>query len=222
MRKGHPVGALLLALAGSIVVSGCASPRPVDRVRESGDHHFDRGEYREAAAEYREIVDRYPGDWMGQYRYGLSLLELREYEAARRALKVATDRRPADPDLADAYAEALFRAEAPAQLFAFLRDRAEQTGSSRAWMRLARYAAESGDPDTARLAIDTAIAVDPESSTAPYLLAADLAEAIGDVDLSVRRLRQALWIDVQNDAVNTRLRALGHVPGPTFRLPPGR
>jgi Tfp pilus assembly protein PilF len=78
------------------------------------------------------------------------------------------------------------------------------------------------DPDSAQVAIRTAIELDDGRSVEPYLVAADLAERLGDLDLAVRRLRQAYGIDSRNDRVRERLRDLGEIPGPTLALPPGR
>ena len=208
---------LLLAFAG-----GCASIRPVDRIREDGDRLFDRGEYAQASSEYREIVDRYPGDWEAQYRYGLCQLELGFPERARTAIKVAHDRRPDDLEIADALAEAIFQTGDAPQLYAFLRSRVDAEGTAHAWLMLGRYSMELNDPDSARVAIDTAIALDPESSVEPYLAAADLAERLGDIPLAVRRLRQAYGIEPRNAEVARRLRGHGEIPGPTIALPPGR
>ena len=66
------------------------------------------------------------------------------------------------------------------------------------------------------------IAIDNGQTTDPYLLAASFAERLGDLDLALRRLRQAYGIDPYDENVNDRLTALGEVPGPTLALPPGR
>jgi len=215
----NPLPMLILAM---LLVAGCASLRPVDQIREQADILFDRGEYALAADEYREIIDRYPGDWEAQYRYGLCQLELDAPTRAQRAIKIAHDRRPDDADIADALAEAIFRTGDAPRLYAFLRNRAESEGTAHAWLMLGRYSMELNDPDSARIAIDTAIAVDPESSIEPYLAAADLAEQLGDVPLAVRRLRQAYGLDPRNETISRRLRSHGEIPGPGITLPPGR
>ena len=56
----------------------------------------------------------------------------------------------------------------------------------------------------------------------PYLLAADLAEQLGDDDTAIRRLRQAYGLEPGNEEIRNRLRAHGEVPGPTIALAPGR
>ena len=125
-------------------------------------------------------------------------------------------------DVCDALAEAMFLQGDETGLFAFLRQRARTTESVRSHIRLARYSAEIGDPDSARTALETAIVIDEAGSTEPYLVAASFAEDVGDLDLAVRRLRQAYAIDPHDPMVHERLRALGEIPGPSIALPPGR
>ena len=63
--------------------------------------------------------------------------------------------------------------------------------------------------------------IDEGRSTEPYIQAAAFAEAIGDMDEALRRLRQAYGINPGDTRVTQRLRDLGEVPGPTIALPPG-
>jgi tetratricopeptide (TPR) repeat protein len=213
---------LVLCLLISLALTGCAAHRPTPEIRESGDFHFKRGEYAEAAPEYEEIVARYPGDWDAQYKLGKSLLELGQLPAARRALEIAHTRKPEDERIVDALAEVMFRQGDETELYAFLRGRAAETQAVRDYLRIVRYAMESNDPDSARTAVLTAIELDDGKSVEPYLAAADLAQRIGDMDEVVRRLRQAYGIDPTDERITKRLEALGEVPGPSFALEPGQ
>lgn len=210
------IAALLLSL------SGCGAPRPVESIRERADWLYQRGDYTEAATEYGEIAERYPGDWRAQHMLGLSLIQTGDLTMARRSLELAHTHRPNDGEIADALAEVMFRQNDEPQLFAFLRQRAETTQSVHAYRRLAHYAMEMGDPDSARLALETAIILDDGQTVEPYLDSAAFAQRIGNMDLAVRRLRQALWINPNDDRIRAQLRALGEVPGPSIALPPGR
>ncbi len=67
-----------------------------------------------------------------------------------------------------------------------------------------------------------AIVIDDGRGVEPYLAAASFAEQIGDVDLAIRRLRQAYGIDPYHEQVKSKLVAMGEIPGPTIALPPGR
>lgn len=213
---------LALSVLGMVVLSGCQTQRPVDAIRVSGDRYFDRGEYAAAAQEYEAIANRYPGDWRAQHRLGLCLLELDQPNAARRALEIAHTQRPRNDDIADALAESLFQLDDHERLHGFLRDRAETRQTVHTWRQLARYSMEMGDPDSARVAIETAIELDEGETVEPYLDAAEFAERLGVIDLAVHRLSQAYGINPRDERVRDRLRSLGEVPGPTIALPPGR
>ncbi len=210
---------ILLAL---VVVTGCATQRPIDSVRDRGDFQFRRGNYAAAAQEYTEITQRYPGDWRAQYRLGLCLLEVGKPDKARRALEIARDGNPRDNRIVDALAEAMYEHGVSTELFAFLAERAQAMRTVEDYLRLGDYAMKLGDPDSAHLAFETAIALNDGRSVRPYLAAAEFAEFVGDQDAAVRWLQQAYNIDPRDRRVLRRLRDLGEVPGPTLAMPSGQ
>lgn len=221
MSMRRIVRGMLLAAAGALLI-GCAGQRPVSELRTDADRAFERANWSEAATDYRAIVERYPGDWEAQYRLGRSLLALDRLPEARQALEVAHTRRPQSHDVADALAEVMLRQGDENHLFAFLRSRAGSGRSVRDQMRLARYAEAMSDYDTARVAYLAAIEFDDGRSVEPYLADAAFAERLGDLELAVRRLRQAYAVDPRDDRVLHGLREFGEIPGPTLALPPGR
>ena len=208
-----------MILLSSIVLTGCQ--RPIETIRETADFSFDHRDYNAAAKEYAEITNRYPGNWRAQYRLGLCLLEIGRPSQARQALEVAHTHRPRDAHVADALAEALFQIGEESRLFAFLRQRAESTQAVSAYLRLARYSLELGDPDSADVALETAIVLDDGQTVEPYLAAASFAERLGDLETALHRLRQAYGIDHTDGRVLQRLKDLGEIPGPTLAMPPG-
>ncbi len=208
-----------MILLSSAVLAGCQ--RPVETIRQSGDFSFDHRDYNAAAGEYAEITNRYPGDWRAQYRLGLCLLEIGQPARARDALEVAHTHRPRNPQVADALAEALFQLDEESRLFAFLRQRAESMQTPGAYLRLARYSLELGDPDSAGVALQKAILLDDGQTVEPYLAAASFAERLGDLDTALHRLRQAYGIDHTDVRVLQRLKDLGEIPGPTLARPSG-
>ena len=214
---------LLIALlaAQAFIISGCQTRRPVTAIRDKADWLYERGDWDGAGAEYSEIVARFPGDWEAQYRLGQCHLALENPTEAKRALEIAHTRRPENEKISDALAEAMYQLDEQEELFSFLHQRATKTQSVPAYLRLAHYAIETGDADTAKLAVNTAISLDDGRTVDPYLCAADFAERIGDPDGAVHRLRQAYGIDPTDDRVRNRLIALGEIPGPTLALPPG-
>lgn len=204
-----------------MLLVGCGQ-RPIETIRTRGDYLYDRGEYADAAAEYAQITDRYPGDWQAHYRLGLCRLELDELSAARRELEVAHTMRPRDADVVDALAEVMLLQGRDGELFGFVQEQAESRQTVRAWLRMGRYAARIGDADSAQTAFETAIVLDKGRTTEPYLQASRFAEDLGDMDEALRRLRQAYGIDDEDRRVLRRLRELGEIPGPTIALPPGK
>lgn len=212
---------LIVFCLGAVFLAGCAAQRPVEDLRASGNRHLQYARYNEAASDFSEIVSRYPGDWDAQYKLGLAEQQLHDLTAARRALEIAHTRKPSNEDVADALAEVMYAQQDLNRLFAFLRDRAETTKTAQAYLRLARYAMDTNDADTAHRAFDRAVEVDAGASVEPYLQASAFHEKIGDIDGAIRRLRQAYGIDPYDQRVVDKLRALGEVPGPTLALPPG-
>jgi len=214
------VSALLACL---LLMPACQSPRPITVIKRQAEFHFDQGRYERAAEDYQEIVDRAPGDWEAQYLLGLTRLELGQPDEARRALSQAHNLKPQNDDVADALAEAMYQQGATNELFAFLRERANSTQSTRSYLNLAEYATKTGDMDSASRALLTAIEVDEGRTVEPYLARAEFAARIGDTDEVVRRLRQAYGINPRDQRVLRKLEEYGEVPGPTLEpLPPGR
>lgn len=214
------VSSIVLGLC--VAFSGCNAARPTDTIRASGDWRFEHGDYAGAAAEYSEIVARYPGDWQAQYRLGLSELELKNYSAGRRALEIAYTQKPRDQKVAEALAEAMFRQGDENRLFAFLRARAQDTQLPSAYQMLAKYSMDLNDLDSAKTAIDTAIVIDEGKSTEPYLMAAALDQRLGHLDQAERRLRQAYGINPYDTRVRQQMQALNVKITNTTALPPGR
>ncbi len=212
---------LMPVLVVALVQVGCGA-RPIESVRARADFQFDHEQYPAAATEYAEIVDRNPGDWQAQYRLGLCELELGNAHQARMALEIAFANRPDNREVVDALAEVMYRQPDEKALFELLINRAQTRQTVYAWMRLARYAAESGDADTALTGFETAIELDAGKSVEPYVQTAVFSRQIGDLDAALRRLRQAYTIDPEDPRVDKQLRELGEVPGPTLGLPPGR
>ena len=225
----------LVATGFLLLLSACVSDRPTDTIRASGDHRFKAGDFTLARDEYAEIVSRLPGDWEAQYKLGLCMMKTAELSGphraaelsgARRALEVAYSAaaRPHDRDqeVADALAEVMFQQKDESRLFAFLRERATTTQTIPAYIQLAHYSIELGDPDSAQTAIETAIQVDNSQTTEPYLEAAHLEERLGHMDEAVRRLRQAYGIKPDDHRVLDRLRALGEKPENTSPVMPGK
>ncbi|MCI0629798.1 MAG: tetratricopeptide repeat protein [Phycisphaerales bacterium] len=206
----------------SIWAGGCASPRPIEAVRESGEHRMRAANYESAGQEYSEIVSRYPGDADAQHKLGICMLKTSQLSAARQALETAHDLKPNDKQIANDLAEVMFQQGDETRLFGFLRSQAATNQTTQAYLKLAQYAIELNDPDSAQTALETAIEIDDGKTTDPYLEAAKLAERLGQMEEAVRRLRQAYGINPVDFRVLERLKAMGEEPSKVSPLPPGR
>lgn len=218
LRRWIPMTRYLMpiALLCVVMLPACAGPPSIDSVMQRGDRAFARGDYGMAVVNYEDVTDRFPGDWEAQYKLGLSLLHLGQYTQARRSLEIAHTRQPYHQGVVDGLAEALYKQGNTEQLYAFLRAQIEESQSVNACLRMARYCLELNDPDSAKWAIDTAVEWDRGRTAEPQLLAADLAERLGDSEEVLRHLRDGYRNDPYNARINERLRDYGEVPGPTM------
>lgn len=208
---------ILLTGCALLAVASCGQKFDnTEALRGSGDYARWQGRWADAADDYQQIAAAHPGDWQAQYRLGESLLTLGDATRAREALEIAETIRPTNADVADLLARAMLAEGNVDRLYKWLRQRAEMRQTARAWQRFAQYAMALDDPDTATVAIDTAIAMHDGSTADPYLVAAELAQRLDDTDLAITRLQQAWNIDPENSEINAALRELDVVPGPTM------
>ncbi len=212
--------AMLIALAALALLTGCSDRRGLTVVRDSGDKAYRFHRYEMARAEFEEVVARDPADWEYRAKLGETLLLLGEPVAAREHLAVAYELRPKDQKILDDYARAMLASEAYDELHTVLLERAHETQRVSDYLRLGLYDLRAGDADSAERALITAARLDGGRTPEPQLALATFYETVGDDTQSLRRLRMALYTDLENREAIERLRALGHIPGPTFALPP--
>ncbi len=203
-------------------LGGCVKGKSSEQLIADGDHAYRYGRYEEAAGDFQQVLDRYPGDVQANVGYARTQLALGNLDAARTALETAAVSKPEDFEISLLLAEVLFKQKDTTRLYQLLRDRAVEQGNAEAWIVMARYALELDDPDTAQVAVAAALEVSDDTSPEPYLLAAELAERVGDQKEALRRLRQAYGIAPNDPRIAAMLREYGEVPGPTIALPPGR
>jgi len=213
---------LLVSMATTLALAGCASDRPrsLETVRTVGDRAYDRGEYQTALIEYSEVVDRAPADWRYRVNLGKTLLILERPRAAREHLAVAHNLRPNDERIVDLFAQSMLEADDHDDLFSFLRQRVEQRRDVANYLRLGHFALRAGDADEAERALLTAARIDMGRTIEPQLALAELYAHIGDDERALRRLRMALSFDLNNEEVRQRIRAYGKIPGPSFVIVP--
>ncbi len=211
--------AIVLALA-ALTLLGCAGPRGLNVVRDSGDKAYRFQQYELARAEYEEVVSRDPADWEYRAKLGETLLLLGEPVAAREHLAVAHELRPRNQEILDDYSRAMLASEDFDTLHATLLNRARETQAPEDYVRLGLYDLRAGDADSAERALITAARLDEGLNPEPQLALATFYETVGDETQALRRLRMALFTDLENREAIDRLRALGKIPGPTYALPP--
>lgn len=210
--------ALLLPLLASGGLS--CGPRPLHVAKSEADFDFEHGRYAEAAPAYLEIIDRFPGDWEVEYRYGLCLARLGDPQRARTHIETAAARNPGSQEvvfaLADVYAELNERA----RMTQLLRTRATDYGDTEAWLKLAELARGLNDLDLEDFAIEQSLRMRSDGQWQAYVRDAERQEAKGNSDLALRRLRQAYFLNPNSPVVVALLRERGEDPAPQLGLPP--
>ncbi len=210
----------MIALLTLCLLSGCATQRALPTVRESGDRFYSRGQYQEAAADYKEYTDRKPGEPAVQLMYAKTLLALHQPAPAVEHATIAYDQHPNDDEYIETRAQALFEAKKTDELDRFLRGMTAGRGLPADYIRQAKYSLKLGDADSAATALKVAARIDGGKTAAPQIAFADFYHSIKDQPNEIKRLRMALYLDPKDPQISNRLRALGEIPGPSLAMPP--
>ncbi len=206
---------LLFTASATLFLAACGQPSTT-ALMEKGSFAMWQGRWNDAATSYREITEMHPGDWEAHYNLGKCLLELGDPRGASASLEIANTIVPTNLDVSDLLAETYLATGNVNKLFTFLEAQAGEQQTVRAWTKFAEYAMAISDPDSATIAIDTAIALDGGTTANPYIVAATFAEQLGDDTLALTRWKEAWAIDSSNTQVADALRGHGEIPGPTM------
>jgi Flp pilus assembly protein TadD len=212
---------ILFAMAIITFAAGCRTPNGVLRQRGllAMDAHND-----DAAFEnFRTAVKQDPTDWRAQYYFGVMLLKKGYPLEAQLALEKARSLRPAHPetpDILDHLAEALFEQGRYENLHALIEQAAEQFGTTRDFLRQAKYLAKMDQVDAALIAYRKAARFAEPNDATPWIEMAAFYERLGDTPNAVATWRQALHIEPKNEQVAAKLRQYGIVPGPSAARQP--
>lgn len=201
------------------VLSGCAE-RSLVAVRDSGDVYLSEKNYDAAIGEYKEYVDRSPGNAYVYYRLGQAYLGAGQTGLARENALIAHSLRVEDDAIFAAAAEALYADKNHDQLNRLLRARTIDRGKMSDFLLLGKYSELQGDVDEAQRAYLTGAQVDSGGSWQPHLALAKLYKKVGDKKRYVRRLAMAYYADPNEPEVVSEVKASGEIPGPTFGIPP--
>jgi tetratricopeptide (TPR) repeat protein len=202
-------------------MSACSGSRAIDVARAEGDFHYEWGRFEEAAPAYLEIIDRYPGDWEAEYRYGMCLVHLGREKEARTHIETASARNPSNQEVAFALADVYAKLNERGRLVQLLKSRATERAEVESWLKLAELGRKLNDLDLEDMAITSALQVKGESQWKAYVRASELAEAEGQQPEAVRRIRQAYFLNPHSPVVINRLETLGLERAPETALPPG-
>ena len=206
---------LIITASATLFLAGCGQPGTT-ALMEKGSFAMWQGRWSDAATSYTKITQLHPGDWEAHYHLGQCLLELGDPQGASAALEIANTVVPMNIEVGDLLAESYLAAGDENKLFTFLEQQATELQTVRAWTRFAEYAMAISDPDSATMAINTAIALDAGNTSKPYIVAASFAEQLGDDTLAIQRWKEAWAIDPNNTQVSDAIRGHGEVPGPTM------
>ncbi|MEN0021406.1 MAG: tetratricopeptide repeat protein [Planctomycetota bacterium] len=210
---------LALALAPLLALSGCQTTTP--ELRADANNARAVGDFDAAIASRRAVVERHPSNPLYRYELGQVLLEAGEPGAAREQLFLAYEAVPDNATYLEAYADGLIATRDLETMYAVLRDAIPPKGERwPAYVRLGDYAFRAGHADEAERAYveagNLATTLDPE----PQRRLASLYRRVGDTPNEIARLRMILWFNPADAEAAPRLRQLGEVPGPGFRLFP--
>jgi len=211
----------VLPLASLLALAACSTGRPMVAARAEADHAFKHGQFEKAAPAYLEILEKAPGDWEVEYRYGVCLAKLGNLRDARTHVETAHAANPTSEEVAAGLAEVYFQLGEKQKLVQLLQDRGNLQRSIPSFMLLADYALRMDDPDTANTAVRGAILLSDGKIVAPYLKAVEVAERLGDTKTAAMRVRQAYTVDPKSPSVNAKLAEYGIASEPTTGLPPG-
>lgn len=203
------------ALLLTTFVIGCSQPSNT-ALFERGDYAMWQGRWSDAANDFKTATLQHPGDWEAQFKLGKCKMELGEPQLASQSLAIATALQPDNTEIADLYAKSLFDCGEQDKLFTYLSTRASEQQTVRAWTRFAEYAMDLDDPDTATIALNTAIKIGDGSNADPYILFATLSQRLGNNEEAVYYWQQAWIIEPHNEDIANALRSHGEVPGPTM------
>ena len=213
---------LLIALTvlPSLATVGCES---APYLRQRGIEACQDARYERAEALLTRAVKLDPGVWQAHMVLGQVHLKRAKYLEAQHELELALSMNPSSdhtPEILDALAETLLGQGNAGALHALLGKACADYGTTRDYLRQARFLGRLGDLDNAKIALGKASHFAAPDDPDAQLALADFYESIGNEREAIQALRHALYIDPDNAVIQKRLRAHGVIPGPTAAISP--
>lgn len=210
----------LTVLAALLTLTGCSGPRPLHAIRSHADTLVTQGRYDEAIAEYEEYIARKPEDVQVRGKLGAAYLAAEQPLRAREQYLLAAGVQPFNDGFLDGLAESYYQANAREDLIEFLARQTRERGAVSDYIRQGKYLFKLGNADEARFALETAARLDKGRTIEPQIALADMYRDLGDRANEVRRLRMALFVNPNNQAVQERLTRVGSGPKDQIGLTP--
>lgn len=209
--------------AACLFVVGCSEQRPLHIVKLRGDQAVADGDLATAISNYDEYVDRKPDGVAVRLALGKAYLDAGQYGRAREQLSTVYDVQPDNEKAIELLAEAYFRNNDHDLLLPWLKRLTLERGTVGDFLRLGRYSGKVGQADEAQVALRTAASLDKGMTLEPQMALAEFYKSVGDRANELMRLKCALSMAPENEAIKTRMRELGEIPGPTAAIiPPER
>lgn len=209
-----------LGVAALVLAAGGCASRSLVALRDAGDQHYFYGQYPAALEDYKEYIDRNPGNAHVHHMLGNTYVKLGETGLGAEQLKLAHTLRLEDDEIFASMCEGLYADKKYDDLNRALRERTIDRGRMQDWALLAKYAERLGDQDEAQRAWLTAARVDGGMSAIPQLGLARLYAKVGDRARARQRIAMAYFCDPLNGEVVAVAKEMGEIPGPTFGVMP--
>lgn len=224
MHKTARTGSVLV-LAGLVLLSAACQQldlhtRDPSDMKRVGDMRFSEGRYGLAVREYELYLAENPTNPEVRHQLALSLLELGRYTEAREHALIAHSQALSDPAIFQTACEALYRSRDADLLYEMLRTRAINTGDPAHFVRLAEYAREFEDMDTAERSLLAAAKLDEGRSADIQIGIARFYADIDDKQQAGERLAMAYYLDPTDPRIEPLAERIGVILGPTFARPP--
>lgn len=211
----------LAVVATGFWLSGCMSGElSLAQLRADGNEHFADGNYEAALTNYQAYLDRKPESVEMRSKAAETLRRLGRPGEAENYTRTVYDVDPTQLEHAADLAAAKVEAGKIGEGLDFLRRYLQDHPSAAGYFRLGEIAGRAGLPDDALRAYQIADGLEGARSAEPHRQLARFYKAHDQNAEAVKEWRKVLFFDLNDTEAREALRAMGHVPGPSFVLSP--
>ncbi len=210
----------LVGLTG-LLLGGCVSgDRSLAQLKADGNALYAHGHYDAALSKYDEYLVRKPDSIEVRQKIADTLRRLERPAEAERYMRTVYDVEPTRLEHAVDLAAARVEAGDIGGGLDFLRRYLKDHPSAEGYYQLAELAEQAGLPDDALRAYKIAVKLDGTRNPEPHRRIAQFYQAHDRPVEATVHWRKVLWFDGRDAQASAALRALGHVPGPSFAIEP--